>query len=208
MSKFYERYWEESCGHLGDFSIKWPKLSPLIPRESGITILDFGCGAGQILKEIQKINPGAKLIGLDVSEKALGEAKKELPSAEFHQIKDGEKVPIQDNSIDFIFSSEVIEHIYDTENAISEMSRILKPGGKLLITTPYHGFIKNLTILLSGKFDSHFDPIGPHVRFFSKRTLGELLQKFGFKIEQIGYFGRFYPLSHSIYVMGIKSDSR
>jgi len=204
MSKFYESYWQNIHGHLDDFKTKWSKLKKFIPQESGITILDFGCGAGQILKEIQKINPRAKLIGLDVSEKALGEAKKELPGAEFYGINDGEKVPVSDNSVDFIFSSEVIEHIYDTENAVSEVNRILKPGGKLLLTTPYHGFIKNLIILLSGKFDSHFNPTGPHVRFFSKRTLSNLLKKFGFKIEKLGYYGRFYPIPHSIFTLAVK----
>lgn len=204
MSEFYENYWKELGGHLSDFNAKWPKLKPFISTNTGITILDFGCGAGQILKEIKKVNPGAKLIGLDISEKALNEAKKELPYAEFYKINDGEKVPIQDNSVDLIFSSEVIEHAYDTENAVSEISRILKSGGKLLLTTPYHGFIKNLTILLSGKFDSHFDPIGPHVRFFSKKTLLNLLEKYNLKIEKIGYYGRFYPLSHSIFVLASK----
>ena len=47
---------------------------------------------------------------------------------------------------DFVFSSEVLEHIYDVENAFSEVARILKPGGRLLLTTPYHGLIKNILI--------------------------------------------------------------
>jgi ubiquinone/menaquinone biosynthesis C-methylase UbiE len=202
---FYEKYWEDrEQEHLGDFPIKWSKLNPFIPHESGIIILDFGCGAGEILSEIKKLNPKAKLIGLDVSRYALNEAKQKLPGVELYQIEDGEKVPILDDSIDFVFSSEVIEHVYDTENMVSEIHRILKPGGKLLLTTPYHGFVKNLIILLSGKFDSHFDPTGPHVRFFSKKTLIDLLEKFNLKLTNIGYYGRFLPISHSIFILATK----
>lgn len=205
MPKFYEKYWSENETHQrGDFDLKWPKLKQYIPETSAITILDFGCGAGHILSEIRKINPNAKLIGLDVSESALVEARKLLPEAEFHKIEDGGKFPLDNEIVDFIFTSEVIEHVYDTENAVQELFRILRPGGGMLLTTPYHGFLKNLSIVLSGKFDTHFDPVGPHVRFFSNKTLFGLLKKVGFSIEKYGYYGRFFPLSHSIYLVASK----
>lgn len=205
MTEFYEKYWEENTTHQrGDFDLKWPKLKNHIPREGNVAILDFGCGAGHILSEIKKLNPRAKLIGLDVSRAALDEAQKLLPEAELHKIEDGGKFPLPDNSVDFIFTSEVIEHVYDTENAAKELYRILKPGGEMLLTTPYHNFIKNLLILLSGKFDKHFDPVGPHVRFFSGKTLFGLLERQGFKIKSHGFYGRFYPISHSIYLIATK----
>lgn len=207
MGKFYEKYWEENTTHQrGDFDLKWPILSKCIPAVENITILDFGCGAGHILSEIKKINPEAKLMGLDVSQAALDEAKRLLSEVELHKIEDGGKFPLVDDSVDFIFTSEVIEHVYDTENAAKELYRILKPGGRMLLTTPYHNFIKNLLILLSGKFDTHFDPVGPHVRFFSKKTLWNLLEERGFKIENHGFYGRFWPISHSVYLSAVKPN--
>ena len=140
-----------------------------------------------------------------MSEVALEQAKKDLPEVEFYKIIDGENLSLNNGIIDFIFSSEVIEHIYDTENAFSEMARILRSGGKILITTPYHGLIKNLLITLF-VFNKHFNPIGAHIRFFSKKTLLDLLNKNNLKFVKIGYYGRIYPISHSIYILAEKND--
>lgn len=201
--RFYERYWNHKSGHLADFHIKWPKLRKFVPVDKGITIVDFGCGQGAILEELKKLNPDAQYMGLDVSESALEKARERLPNVEFHLITDGEKLSLADASVDFIFSSEVIEHIYDTENALSEIARVLKPGGQVLLTTPYHGLLKNLVIVLTG-FDKHFDPFGPHIRFFSKKTLLDGLRRNNLDIVKYGYYGRFYPLSHSIFVLAKK----
>ncbi len=204
MGGFYEKYWQgRGDEHISDFYLKWPKLKNYIPRGKNVTVVDFGCGAGKVLEEIKKINPRAKLVGLDVSQRALRSAQKTLPNATFCEIADGERFPLDNNTADFVFSSEVIEHVYDTENAVSEISRILKPGGNLLLTTPHHGFLKNLLITLFA-FDKHFNPTGPHVRFFSKKTLLNLLKKYGLEIERYGYYGRFYPISHSIFVLARK----
>ncbi len=200
---FYDRYWQDTNGHLSDFGLKWPKLKRHIPQQKGTVIVDFGCGKGEIMKEISAINPGARVIGLDVSETALKDARVQSPGFDFHKIEDGGRFPLETNSSDFVFSSEVIEHVYDTENAFKEISRILKRGGKLLLTTPYHGFIKNLLIVLFD-FDRHFNPTGPHVRFFSKNSLFVNLRKNGFKITDYGFYGRFYPISHSIFVLAEK----
>ncbi|MCX6775810.1 MAG: class I SAM-dependent methyltransferase [Candidatus Micrarchaeota archaeon] len=203
MPEFYNRFWSDKKGKLWDFALKWPKLSRYIPREDAV-ILDFGCGNGEIIKEMMVLNPKAKYIGLDVSKKALSVASAKLPKAEFQLIEDGGRFPLKSASVDFIFASEVIEHIYDTENAFSEIARVLRPNGEVLLTTPYHGIIKNLlTVLLA--FDSHFDPEGPHIRFFSKNSLFSCLRKARLEPVEHGYYGRFYPVPHSIFVLAKKS---
>lgn len=201
--KFYEKFWEGDSAGLSDFNLKWPKLSPFIPREAGVNILDFGCGKGEIIGAIKKLNPEAEITGLDVSKAALDFAAKKYPDIRLDQIEDGGKFPVDDNSVDFVFSSEVLEHVYDTENAFRELSRVLKSGGQFLLTVPYHGFIKNLFIVLFD-FDRHFNPTGSHVRFFSRKTLFDLLNKNGFEVVKYGYYGRFYPVPHSIFVLARK----
>lgn len=203
MKSFYEQFWEGDSETLGDFELKWPKLSAFIPKEKGINIVDFGCGKGEMISAMKKINPGARYTGLDVSATALEYATKKYSDATFKKIEDGGSLPANDGFADFVFTSEVVEHIYDTENAFKELGRITKSGGTILLTTPYHGFIKNLMLVLFG-FDTHFSPTGPHVRFFSNRTLFALLNKNGFEVEKYGYYGRFFPVPHSIFVFARK----
>lgn len=203
MEKFYERYWKEKEGHLSDFNLKWPIISSHIPTREDVVILDFGCGKGEIIKEMKKINAKARYIGVDVSEEGLKKAKENVSDATFSLISDGGIIPLEKESVDFVFSSEVIEHVYDTENAIKEIARVLKPGGSVLMTTPFHGFLKNIAIVFFG-FDKHFDPIGSHIRFFSKKTLSDLFFRYGLIPSQYKYYGRFYPFSHSIVIIAQK----
>jgi ubiquinone/menaquinone biosynthesis C-methylase UbiE len=206
-SGFYERYWfVRTSGKLDDFGRKWPVLRSFIPRGPKAVVLDYGCGDGEIIKELAAINPGACYIGADVSDTALARARTSLPDVSFHRIEREQQVPVPSASIDFIFCSEVIEHIYDTEAAFAEFARLLRPGGRVLITTPYHGLVKNL-LLVSLAFDRHFDPKGPHVRFFSKRALFRCLRQAGLQPERHGYIGRFYPIPMAIYVLARKGES-
>lgn len=202
-TKLYEQYWTQHYGPLSDFNSKWPRLKNFIPTQAGLVIVDFGCGNGVLLNAMQSMNPDAIYLGLDVSAAALQQAQNLMPEVNFKKIEDGAPFPLETDSTDFVFSSEVMEHVYDAENAFHEIARILKPGGTFLITVPYHGFIKNLVISLFC-FDRHFDPTGTHVRFFSKNTLHRELKKVGFKILEYGYYGRFWPLPHSVYVVSQK----
>lgn len=202
-SNFYEKIWSERQDNPQDRSLKWEKLQKFIPKEGRIKILDFGCGMGKTMKKISEVNPDADLFGMDVSSTAIERGRKLFPDFDFYEINDGDPLPLEDNSIDFVFSSEVIEHVYDTENAFSELNRVLKKGGKVLITVPYHGLIKNILIALFG-FERHFDPTWGHIRFYTKKSLFRVLKDHSFKVEDYGYYGRFYPISHSIYVLARK----
>ena len=199
MLSFYDRYWAKRnvCGY---FELRWNVLKKYIPRDNGVVIIDFGCGKGQALEKMAEINPNATYIGLDVTDVALDTAKSKLPHVEFRKIEDGGKIPIQDDFADFVLASEVIEHVYDVENTLLEISRILKPNGALLLTTPYHGLIKNILIAIFS-FEKHFDPAGGHIRFFTKNSLFKSLENAGLHPKEYGYFGRIYPIPHCIYLL-------
>ncbi len=204
MNKFYDQYWvNQRKEKIFDFYYKWPLLRHYIPKGKNILIVDFGCGNGQVLKEMLKINPKASFVGLDVSNIALEEASRELPGVAFYKITDGQAVPLTDASVDFVFSSEVVEHVFDVEKYFSEISRILRPKGQLLLTTPAHNFIKNLLIIFL-KFDDHFNVTGSHIRFFSKNSLFRCLRKAGLRPLKHGYYGRFRPFPWSIFVLAEK----
>src|SRR2546428_11932570 len=82
---FYERYWaSQKDGKPSDFAHKWPDVQRLIPREPGLTILDYGCCTGKILQHLRLINSGARYIGGDASETALGTARSGCPEGTCH----------------------------------------------------------------------------------------------------------------------------
>lgn len=204
MSNYYEHYWKRKTrDELEDLSFKWPIISGLIPKEKELVLLDYGCGNGKILSEIAKINPKSTLIGIDVSKNALKKAKKKIPDAKLYLTHDGKKLSLKPASVDFITALDVVEHIYDTPKIFSEFGRVLRPGGKILITTPYHGLLKNLIICVFG-FEKIFDPTGPHIRFFTARSLTRCLKDVNLKVLSKGYYGRFFPVSRGMYLIAQK----
>jgi 2-polyprenyl-3-methyl-5-hydroxy-6-metoxy-1,4-benzoquinol methylase len=201
MINFYDRYWKERpLEELNDFKYKWPVISKVIPENQKITIFDYGCGSGKIFRELQKMNPKATLIGADISQLAIKRITKQFPKNKFHLISDGQVLPIKSSSVDFITALDVIEHAVHTELLLSEFHRILSPKGKLLISTPYHGLIKNLVICVVD-FEIVFNPYGPHIRFFTKKSLLEGTEKSKFKMLKFGYYGRSYPLWRGMYTL-------
>lgn len=95
-------------------------------------LLDLGCNRGYYLKEFKN---GTRY-GIDIAWSVLREAKKRIPQAYFVQGDIQQLQFIRSNSMDAILCSEVIEHLLNPEKVFAETFRILKPGGKMLITTP------------------------------------------------------------------------
>lgn len=207
MKHYYERYWKiRKDGIMDDFYWKWPKIKHFIPNEVS-NILDFGCGSGEIIKQSLKISKKSKFTGIDISKDVLARARRRLPkNTNLIQVGDGERFPIKSRLFNFITALDVIEHVYDVENTITEFNRTLKINGKILISTPFNGAIKILLFTALGYFDRYFNPVGPHIRFFNPKTLCSLLKRHSFKINKIGYYGRFYPLSRGFYILATKMN--
>lgn len=144
--------------------------------ERGEALLDLGCGRGLFLAVAWKA--GVQAIGVDVDPEALEEAGRAYPGADLRLAGDG-TIPLADSSVDVVWASEVLEHVADTAALLSEVRRVLRSGGRLLATTPYHGRVKSALIALS-TFERHHDPFDEHVRFYSRRSLRAALEAFGF----------------------------
>ena len=99
-----------------------------------------------------------------------------------------EPLPLEDSSIDLVWCSEVLEHVPDTAHTLSEIRRVLRTGGRLLVTTPYHGRARDVAIALA-RFESHFDPLGQHLRFYTRRSLRTTLAAFAFDDIRLSTFG-------------------
>lgn len=117
-------------------------LMPWLPNRNDLTVLDLGSGTGfftDLLASSYK-----QVIGLDISTQMLKFAKENRNKSILWLEADAHKIPLKDNSIDFIYSNLVIQWFDPLDEAISEMLRVLKPGGLLIFTTLVDGTLHEL----------------------------------------------------------------
>jgi len=171
--------------------LKAPLLS-LLNKNKNRCILDLGCGNGYLVNYL--ITEGFNAYGTDASEEGIKMAKKINKDRFFIQDLSTDKLPdgLQKLSFDTIISTEVIEHLYDPEAFILFCKKILNNKGEIIISTPYHGYLKNLLMSIFNKWDIHFSPRwrGGHIKFWSKATLSKLLSDSGFTIAAFKGCGR------------------
>lgn len=151
------------------------------------TILDVGCGNGVLAAELA--SQGYAVTGVDGDTRAIEIARSKYPNAEFETGVFENPPP---GLFDFVCSTEVVEHLYAPHELARYCFDALKPGGTLAMSTPYHGYWKNLALSLTDKWDSHHTVHwhGGHIKFWSRRTLAELLTKAGFEVTGFAGVGR------------------
>jgi ubiquinone/menaquinone biosynthesis C-methylase UbiE len=140
----------------------------------GDRALDLGCGDGAFTVLLREA--GADAVGAEVADAALERARRARPGLRFVQVAVDGPLPFDDHSFDLVWVSEVIEHVADTARWLSEVRRVLAPGGRLLITTPNHG---RLGVFLHG-VERYSEPLGDHLHLYTRGSLTELLREFGF----------------------------
>jgi SAM-dependent methyltransferase len=142
--------------------------------------LDLGCGDGRLSALLK----AGSLTAADVSAVALGRARVRLPDARLVQLQPDRPLPFDDNRFDLVLCAETLEHVRDVQLLLSEVRRVLAPGGRLALTTPAHSRLTGLRVLVGG-FERRFDPLSPHIRFFTRRSLGRLLGELGFGVRSL-----------------------
>jgi 2-polyprenyl-6-hydroxyphenyl methylase/3-demethylubiquinone-9 3-methyltransferase len=155
-------------------------------------VVDLGCGNGSVLAQFRQ--RGWALHGFDISPSAIEIASKTYSGIQFtccDLTTDLSSHPLA-GRCDAIISTEVIEHIFLPRLYVKNCNSFLKPGGILIISTPYHGYIKNLALALFGKMDFHHTALLDygHIKFWSRRTLTTLLEEGGFEVERFVGAGR------------------
>ena len=172
--------------------------------QAGETVLDVGCGAGEFSAAL--LEAGARPIAVDVACEALRRARERAPGLDARHWAAGERLPVEDNAVDVVWAGEVIEHVVDVAPWLSELRRALRPHGTLVLSTPHHGPGTLLALALSARrFAEHFEPRSDHVRFFSPRTLGALLEDLGFDVAVLRRAGGPPLLRSTILVRAIKA---
>ena len=139
------------------------------------TALDLGCGDGRLGAELG----AGELVAADVSRVALERAGTKIPAARAVHLEPDEPLPLDDGAFDLVLCAETLEHVRDVQLMLSEVRRVLRPGGRLAVTTPAHGRLTGVEVAVRG-FERRFDPLSPHVRFFTRRSLATILDALGF----------------------------
>jgi SAM-dependent methyltransferase len=181
----YEDFWRNQPRDPEPWRYAWRRTMLENELHKGDRWLDLGCGAGRFL------SAGPNAIGVDVAPSALERCRDNVPGCDVRLIDEQGCIPVEHGSIDFVWCSETIEHVADALGLLQEVRRVLRPGGRLLLTTPAHPWLRRIAIA-AFRFDQHFDPMGQHVRFFSRGSLAAAVEAAG--IENAGIRARYATL--------------
>jgi 2-polyprenyl-3-methyl-5-hydroxy-6-metoxy-1,4-benzoquinol methylase len=193
-----------------DFSHEhlYPSVSRFLKNvPPGSIVMDAGCGNGTFIALFQDRN--WQLHGSDLSPTGIEVARKTFPKINFF-LADAQTL-YQDflkttGQVDVVISTEVIEHVYDPRGFLRNCFGLLKPGGTLILSTPYHGYLKNLMLAASGKLDQHFTALWDHghIKFWSRKTIEQVLAEVGFNNFEFAGSGRIPYLWKSMVIKATK----
>jgi 2-polyprenyl-3-methyl-5-hydroxy-6-metoxy-1,4-benzoquinol methylase len=167
-----------------------------ISKEQPLKILDIGCGNGYVASRIAE--KGHSVVGIDVSSAGIAIARASFPSIPYHicSVYEDDLSEKIGGPVDCVISLEVVEHLFFPKKLFDQSHRVLLKGGYLIISTPYHGYFKNLALSLTNGWDRHFsvDWDGGHIKFFSKTTLARMASNAEFVNIRFFPVGRFAGL--------------
>lgn len=158
-------------------------LASLASGRNGLKILEIGCGNGFVASRLAEA--GHNVTAIDVSHTGIDVARAtyQRTGLRYHRasVYDVEAFA-EFRDFDVVLSIEVIEHLQFPKAIFERAADVLKPGGCVLITTPYHGYVKNLVISLTDGWDRHLAVSWDtgHLRFFSPRSMQKMAVEAGF----------------------------
>ncbi len=197
-------YWEwTSAERAPNHRYLVPGVLRALGEPGGRRLLDIGCGNGALTAELALA--GWEVTGIDFEESGIERARQAHPGVTFavHDIYRPLPASLQ-GRFDAVVSAEVIEHLFLPRELFARARESASGAATLVVTTPYHGYAKNLALAVTGKLDGHWVPGSDygHIKFFSRRTLGALARECG--VEPCGWYrvGRIPPLAASMIMTG------
>jgi 2-polyprenyl-6-hydroxyphenyl methylase/3-demethylubiquinone-9 3-methyltransferase len=191
-------------GNVSSFAHDGPELSschtyvlPRVLRElnalgygAGTRVFDLGYGNGSVANELARC--GFRVTGADPSASGARIACAHFPELDLHQASSDDDLHATFGEYPVVISLEVIEHVYSPRRYASTLFSLVAPGGVAIVSTPYHGYWKNLALAVAGRMDMHFMALveGGHIKFWSRKTLTQLMLEAGFSDIRLGSAGR------------------
>jgi 2-polyprenyl-3-methyl-5-hydroxy-6-metoxy-1,4-benzoquinol methylase len=184
-----------------------PKIKQILISLGAKRVADLGAGNGGLCAEVAQL--GLEVVGVEYDKNGVEIAKKAYPKIPFYNFgvqDDPAELLRQELPFDVVISTEVVEHLFSPHLLPIYACAVLKKDGFLVVSTPYHGYLKNLALSLFDKWDKHHTVLwhGGHIKFWSKRTLTELLEQNGFSVTQFFGVGRFPYLWKSMVIVARK----
>jgi 2-polyprenyl-3-methyl-5-hydroxy-6-metoxy-1,4-benzoquinol methylase len=176
-----------SCGYLA------PEIVRLLKQLGARKVLDLGCGNGALCGLLHQMH--YDVAGVEYDSAGVQLASEKYQDVDFFNLgvqDDPVEVVMKRGLHDIVISTEVIEHLFSPHLLPQFAAKVLEPGGKLIITTPYHGYLKNLVLSISNHWDVHHTALwhGGHIKFWSRETLSKLLRDNGFEVVGFSGVGR------------------
>jgi 2-polyprenyl-3-methyl-5-hydroxy-6-metoxy-1,4-benzoquinol methylase len=188
----------------------WGKVHDVLVKESPAPkrVFEVGCGNGVTASRLKDV--GYDVVGIDTSITGIECGRKNNPDLQLFEDSVYGDLQNKYGQFDVVISLEVIEHCYDPRTFIKRVYQLLEPGGLGIISTPYHGYLKNLAIAILGRFDAHFTALwdGGHIKFFSINTMTSLVTEAGFENLRFYRVGRIPSLAKSMVVVFRKPRRR
>ena len=165
---------------------------------SELQLFELGCGNGSLAAVLT--DDGWNVAGVDPSVEGIKIANSNYPLLRLEIGSASDDLAARFGRFPAVISLEVVEHVYAPRDYAATIYDLLKPGGTAIISTPYHGYLKNLALAASGKMDEHFTALWDHghIKFWSIQTLTFLLQEAGFQNIRFVRVGRVPALAKSM----------
>ena len=198
MSHVHTAYGWRDARHTDAHAYTLPAVVRLIKKKSNesgrpLRILDLGCGNGSAAAQLSSL--GHSVLAVDVSPDGVEIARAAYPHVRFEVASvygEGLADAVGHGDFDCVVSLDVVEHLFYPKRLFQQSHALLRKGGLLVVSTPYHGYWKNLAISLLNGWDRHFsvEQDGGHIKFFSKETLTQTARSTGFHNPRFTCVGR------------------
>jgi 2-polyprenyl-3-methyl-5-hydroxy-6-metoxy-1,4-benzoquinol methylase len=184
-----------------------PAVSKILRRlnpEGEQRIFELGCGNGAMADKLQK--QGYDIVGVDPSRAGVTQANQNYPNLIIHQGSSYDDLASKYGRFPIVLSLEVVEHIFSPRRYVNCLFNLCEKGGTVIISTPYHGYWKNLALALTGKLDTHFTALWDygHIKFWSIKTLAILITEAGFRDIKFVRVGRIPPFAKTMIAIAKK----
>ena len=178
-----KKYYNQKALNYRSSNKRAKNILKLLEKVSGKKVLDIGCANGYLGKKV--LDKGNYVVGVDISEKAVKNAEKILNKVLVLDVEN-EKFPFKEDTFDIIICSEVIEHLFEPNEFLKKIHKLLKKDGQLIITTPNFLYWGHRLKFLRGNFQ--YKEEGPfdrgHIHFYTYKNLVEDLKLAKFKIKR------------------------